>query len=70
MGMIGVGWDVYVWAFGMAPLPSFDVSVEGIRADLLDIRDPRRSLTVTVITNIEDPKFDLEKLINYYTTSS
>lgn len=23
-----------------------------------------------VITNIEDPKFDLEKLINYYTTSS
>jgi hypothetical protein len=23
-----------------------------------------------VITNIEDPKFDLEKLINYYTTAS
>lgn len=30
----------------------------------------RNQANPTVITNIEDPKFDLEKLINYYTTSS
>jgi hypothetical protein len=45
-----------------------DVSQTTCAGDYCNLSRPIAN--VPVITNIEDPKFDLEKLINYYTTSS